>query len=187
MKSVFISIAIAVGALTANATVSFNWLSGSGSVVLEDNSLAPRTWLAQVIWSADNVISPPSSADGLVPAVGDEVLFSNRINGNTGSTVNGRIQSQGQRDVGDQYAGGYLYTRVFDIDFGSSATPTRYGTSLTISGPLLIDDGIGTPETLTHNAGVAAGSLVVRAVPEPSTYAFFGIGALVFARRLRKR
>ena len=191
MKHTLIALVTVLGFTSAHATVSVNWNSGANAIKDNLGANAPNTWIAQLIWSPDNVISPVNPASPFVPTESEQVYFQQQMSAATA----GRIISGQQNNSDNTLAGGFVYTRVFNVDFngGSPSIPTFFGNSPVIAGPLLVQDSDPTngTEIISYIAATSTNLLNVNqqivAVPEPSTYAFLGMGAVLIARRLRKR
>lgn len=198
MKKTLLTIALASLGLPCLAAVSVNWLTPSNSIMQSDGTTpAPQSWMVQLIWSPDNAISGIDTANPFVPT-DNERIFAEGDMFTTAPGVAGRI-TVGKVSQTDDFATGFVYTRVFNVDYngGSPSTPTLYGNSSIITG----QNGAGgvptgnglvveTSDPLTVSRHWATGGTMVVnqvLVPEPSTYAFFGLGAVVVARRLRKR
>ena len=187
----FITLFAILGAATANAVVSVNWTTPNNSIKGPDGTTnAPSTWIAQLIYSPDNAASALNPADPFVPTGGEHVMASRQLNVNN---IAGRIFSATPKvSDADEFAGGFVYTRVFNVDYngGSPTTPTFYGNSSVVSGPLQIETS--TPSTIiAHWTAPTGTQLVVNqqivAIPEPSTYALAAVGiAAALWRRRRK-
>jgi hypothetical protein len=157
----------------ASAVVDISWFNDD--TVLDENNVAVQAgWLAQLIWSPDNVQSPVDLGNPLVPTEGERVVRSDptgtggSIDGNGGSVIN---------VADDTLAGGFLYARVFNTNIGNS--------SPTLGGAVFLRPP---PPSTDVNTVFSAGIVVnQQIVPEPSSLAFGGIAMLVFAvRRLRR-
>jgi hypothetical protein len=182
----FLTLLLSGVASSAMASVSINWISPANSILTDTSTAAPSTWIAQLIYSPDALVSPFDGANPFLPTEGEVVLRQGQLNINS---INGRIVV-GSVTGGAEYEGGFIYTRVFNVDFngGSPSTPTLFGNSALVSGPLPAFSPTDPTTIINHSS---TGLLVnvnqaVVIVPEPSTYAFFGLGALMVARRLRK-
>lgn len=184
----YITLFAIFGAATANAAVSVNWLSPSNSIKQQDGTTnAPRSWMAQLIWSPDSAASPLDPANPFVPTGGEVVVNSRAM----GTSIDGRI-IVGKISFADSLAGGFVYTRVFNVDFngGSPVTPNLFGNSAVITGGLVVETA--DPSTIAqHWASPLGPQLIVNqevgVVPEPQTYALMlmGLGGLLLARRKR--
>ncbi len=191
MKRLAPLLMLVAGTMSSLAVVSVNWSTPANSIKGPDGTTnAPSTWIAQLIYSPDNVASPLDGNSPFNPTEGEQVLASRQLNVNN---IAGRIFSATPKvSAADGLAGGFVYTRVFNVDFngGSPSTPTFYGNGAVITGPLVVESTDPTT-VLAHWSSPTGTQVIVNqavvAVPEPSTYAFFGVGALVLARRLRKR
>lgn len=176
-------------ALTADAAVNVNWTSAANAIKQSDGTTnAPSTWYAQLIWSADNVISPLNPADPFVPTGGEEILKEQQLNGfnAAGFLSGGTVDATGQAPGNG--VGGFVYTRIFNVPYSvAPTTPTFYGDSVAINGPLAADIvAPPTPMTTTHAPVVTVNQQIV-AIPEPSTYALAAVGiAAALWRRRRK-
>lgn len=177
--------------ISAQAVVQISWSQLGAQTILDQNSNpAPSTWLAQLIYSPTGTISPLNPANPLVPTGSEVVLASQALNNFGSPAGNGYLQPESDPlGVADTFAGGSVYTRVFNTDWNANplliVPPTFYGDSQ-VDGTLVIDDGNPTNgnDILTHTPALVANNIVV---PEPTTYALLGIGGLlIVARRLRK-
>jgi PEP-CTERM motif len=192
MKLLSSLLLVVAGTCSSLAAVSVNWLTPSNSIKQADGTTnAPNTWMAQLIWSPDNVPSALDSNNPFVPTGGEVVMSARQM----GTSVAGRVIA-GKTTLSGTDATlitGFVYTRVFNVDFngGSPGTPTFYGNSSVITGGLQIET-IDAATIVNHwNSPTGVGLVVnqaVAVVPEPSTYAFLGVGAMVFGlRRFRAR
>jgi len=165
-----------------NAAININW--AQGVVILQEDGVtaAPATWLAQLIWAPSSTPSPLDISNPLVPTGPDALLYSQPLNSVSAA---GFLLGEGgsQSSAADSRAGGFVYTRVFNIDFGSGNIPTHFAQSSEVDGPLVNNIGNETATT-THQPGqLVVGTLIV---PEPGTYVLMALGGLfLWIRRLR--
>jgi hypothetical protein len=123
--------------LGARAEVRINWVSPSSAIKMADGTTnAPSLWLAQLIFSPDAAVSPVDPLHPFAPTGGEAVLAERPLNLNS---LNGRIFSADPVLTGDSRAGGYVYTRVFNVNAagGHSVRPTHFGDS-PVGGPLQV-------------------------------------------------
>lgn len=178
-----------LSAVTANAAVNVNWTSAGNAIKQDDGTTnAPSTWYAQLIWSSDNSISALNPMSPFVPTDGEVVLKEQSLNGfnAAGFLSGGTVDATGL--VPGDGIGGYVYTRVFNVLYSvAPSTPTFYGNSVAVSGPLAADIiAPPTPMTTSHAPVVTVNQRIV-AIPEPSTYALAAVGiAAALWRRRRK-
>lgn len=185
MKKAIITTAMAYLATCAisMATVQIKWESTGQDIKDVAGGNAPTTYYAQLIWSPDNVASPVDPANPLMPTEGELVAAEKALD------FDGAILNTGNILGPDTYAGGYVYTRVFD-----SAAPMigslygqgeASGNSAPGLGPGLEIETLNAA-TVTGNAH-NPGSIIVDQVivPEPSTLALLavGLGTVLFRRR----
>lgn len=178
-----------LSAVSVNAAVNVNWTSAANAIKRDDGTTnAPSTWYAQLIWSSDNSISALNPVSPFLPTDGEVVLKAQALNGfNAAGFLSGGTVDTTGLAPGDGI-GGFVYTRIFNVDFsGSPATPTLYGDSVALSGPLAADIiNPPTPMTTSHAPVVTVSQRIV-AIPEPSTYALAAVGvAAALWRRRRK-
>lgn len=192
MKKLILTLAATFAALPCLAAVSVNWLTPANSVFAADGTTpASAGWIAQLIWTPDNVASAIDSVNPMVPTDGER-LFGSAVVSVNGTTGTARI-SAGQQNQPDAqvYSGGFVYTRVFNVTSGGG-TPTFFGNSLVTGGTGVngsLVEASSDPTTISRHFASGPAIVVNQAivVPEPSTYAFLGMGGLMIARRLRKR
>lgn len=192
MKKLLLASSIVLSTwFTSHAAVALAWNNITGTVLDSSNNAAPSTWLTQLIWTPTAVADAVSSTTPLVPTGDDVLIHSQPINT---FNFNGAIVGANP-DLADSRAGGFVYTRVFNIDFGSSSTPTLYGQSTNFGGRQGTNGAtaltITTNDPSTSNDHDPLGIVVnqsIAVVPEPATYAFLGIGAVFFGlRRFRAK
>lgn len=185
MKKAIISAGLAylASCVVSMAVVQINWNSQGQDIYAADGSFAPVDYFAQLIWTPDQLASPLDMVNPFVPTEGEIVLASQSPLNSAG--VDGAILSPANIQWGDEAAGGYVYTRVFD----SATTPRLYGQGDS-SGNSILGGGLTVqtldPATVTgngHNPGVI---MVDQIVPEPSVIALFGLGALAISLRRRR-
>jgi hypothetical protein len=177
-------------AVNASAVVNVSWTSVPNAIKQSDGTTnAPAGWYVQLIWSDDAVISPLNPVSPFVPTGGEQVLKAQGLT--AGGFLSGGFVDATGKAPGDG-VGGFVYTRVFNVPFSVTPnTPTMFGNSAAINGPLAADvpGSPGIPpaiNTTTHNPVVTVGQQIV-AIPEPSTYALAAVGiAAALWRRRRK-
>jgi hypothetical protein len=154
------------------AEVQINWQSGLEDVYTNTAATvsAPANWLAQLIFTPDSVASPLNAAAPLIPTGGEVVLHTQQLNqlGLDGVIVGEQAFLDNLPDI---YVNGFVYTRVFNVVFGSPTLPTLYGQSTvtgnsknTFNGGLLIRSGVNLDTVNQHDA---QGIRVTRLVNEP--------------------
>jgi hypothetical protein len=183
LRKLLIAPLFLASAIFASANININWNHFGGTILQGDGATgAPSTWLAQLIWSPTSTPSAVDVSNPLVPSGPDAVLYSQPLNevGAPGFLL-GELLSQSSAD--SSRAGGFIYTRVFNIDFGSAAIPTYYGQSSNVDGPL-VDVASNDPTATSHDPGrLVVGTLIV---PEPGTYVLMALGGLfLWIRRMR--
>ncbi|MBI1267656.1 MAG: hypothetical protein GC193_09540 [Cryomorphaceae bacterium] len=120
-------LAFSLLSLTSFAVVPINW---SMSVYDQNNNEVPAAWVAQLIWSSDDAISPPNANNPYLPTQGEIVLHEQPLNVYDWFGI--LIPDFYEFD--DAIAGGYAYVRVFN------SAASRYGNSEMTSGPLFISN-----------------------------------------------
>lgn len=187
--------------LNASATITVNWVATWG---IDDPSVPGSTadlgsgGLAQLIWSPDGAMSAIDNANPLVPTGGEIVLrtistwdnVNNFVGGYIAVGTSGNTYADGSGVLAAvseaQLLAGSVYTRVF-----SSGTPTT-GTWWGQGGlDNTLADQDPTPSPFDES-NIAPGSTYtlqyqITAIPEPSTLAIAGIGALLAGIRILRR
>lgn len=196
-KMVFVVVAVmAFGCMSSFASISVNWIT-FGTITLSDGVTSlPVGSIAELIWSADNSINTISDSDPLTPQ-GGEVLLVNFATTDAGSiTYSGDplfVEANYGFSDTNYFAGGYVYTRVFNF-LAANGTPTGgtwYGEGpMPITGPIPSQHVSTTPPEPMGSDITGGGSFALNQqimIPEPATWAFMGLGALVVFMRRRMR
>lgn len=161
----------------------------------------PSEALIQLVWSADTSFEVP--IEGSIPVQGGQYAGGDYVLWSQSTVVNGGWSSPadfdgstiyGNSDVGGATIGsGNLYCLVFATSAANIVAGTMYGHSAMVNGPFgdvnnppftvpTVD-----PSPLSASMVLNTTGLTVQAVPEPSTMALLGLGAvLIIARRVRK-
>lgn len=95
----------------------------------QNNNPVPSNWIVQLIWSSDNVVSPPDANNPYLPTQGEIVLHEQPLNpyGYFGFIIPDFYEFD------DVIAGGHAYVRVFN------SAASRYGNS-EMTQPLFISN-----------------------------------------------
>lgn len=176
---------------TANAALSINWGTPAGFTLADGTTpiVATGNALLQLIYSPD-AVAGVAGLDG--SATGDTILDQAVVDVN----LDGFGYAIGYSDTySGAYQAGFVYIRAFQSGTAVGSTPAG---SQYFSGPMFAtinNPGGATPpdDVNAGDAGTGTGDFgtyrlnQVVAVPEPATYAFIGIGALMAAvRRMRR-
>ena len=199
VASVAVTAGAAYGALWADVVASAGfYLDASGDPVLVEGSTDSA--LVQLIWSPNVTADAVDLGDANLVG-GDDVWLATYTYTEDGNPNNfdgyifwsaGFFPTHEGPDIGTPPDDlGFVYARVFEND--TPALDTWYYTSETVAA--LSNPGDGTvpaqPVELNRNFEVGdaidAGPYAAQVVPEPGTFALFGIGALVVGLRRRKR
>ena len=173
-------------AAPAMGVVQINWFTIFPEEVLQSDgaTAAPAGWLAQLIWSPDPLISELDVTNPLVPTGGEQVLEAQPLNtGGTPGRIIGPVTPN--NEYSNSYTNGFLYTRVFNVNFGDSVGEGNlYGESTNILGPLEEFDNLDlTTAANFFPEGIVVNQLIV---PEPSTALLFAFGGAVAVWRRRR-
>ncbi len=189
--------ALAIVAVTAGmcfATVTINWVTANG---VDDPSI-PGTAVdlaagsfCQLIWTPTAVIDPINTSDPTTPQ-GDDILLSvfSIVSPPGGYITAGATTVQNEdapwNGVDDGFVGGFAYTRVFNT--AAPGAGTWYGEG-GMSAALNDQDPVSTPNTsdISSTGLYTLTSQIPGVIPEPTTWAFMGIGLLTIAIRRKMR
>lgn len=200
MSKLTVAMSVACALMVASvawATVSIDWywdLNANQFVYQNDGStLLPLNSIIQLIFSPTGVNTGPSGTAPLVPAVGNTVLASMPLNGIFGfpGAWNFGVANYPVPGVPGQYVGGYVFQRVFDTLWGNSPTDQSFYADGPMSLALANADGDPTPPADVSYFFASSGSGYVLSqrvtiIPEPTTWALMGIGALAMIIRRRR-
>lgn len=186
--TVFLALLTVVFVFSSSAMINVYWSSdeNASQYVVLDNGTTPLpvNSIVQLIYSPDGIIGELNFANPLVPTGGDQLLmtYNNTV---SGYWVN--VMTNFGSAVGD-FVGGYLYSRIFNVQAGDTPTVGDYYVDGAIYG--------ATVESPTINYAYAfssdeiGGPLVVNtiiAVPEPGTIALAFTAMGFFVIRLLRR
>ena len=204
MKKIWIAtiaaLFVAVGVVQADISVEWSTVA-PGGFYGQGGSWAGGTWLDgdalfQLIWSQNDPVASSymaySGTANYLDDSGNEVLLTSFNVPANGSSVYGQFAPYNagvwsNQDVGGlNINNGYVYARVFrggtptqDMWYFQSA-PT--GSTLSVYDPLNVLTAVG--HEMSGGSARELGSQVQGVIPEPATWAFMGLGALVaFIRR----
>jgi hypothetical protein len=191
---VLATVAVLVAASLATAEISINFSSPSNS--LKDNggvNLA-QDRLVMVFLSVDE---STSGFNNITPETPDGDVFLGYFDTTGSAPIGGRITGHTSEIFGSGstgYGGQSLYVAVFDYDYatydaagaGSLPVGTYYGLGhvMTPTTERFEVSPTPTPDIYGNDLSV---NTTMQLVPEPGTWALFGLGALVIGLRLRKR
>lgn len=118
--------------LIVRGHVTINWISEN----VDNESALPASagWHAQLIWSPDAVPSGLNPSAPFMPTGGEVVLFEQALNT---LSADGYLLGNITNTIPNVYATGYVYTRVFNVNFPAAGTPTLYAQSAEVDGPLV--------------------------------------------------
>jgi len=210
-KVVLIAMVCLLGAGSAMATVSINWIT-TAQVLDPANAGAPIAdgSIAQLLWSPDKTIDALDISNPLVPQ-GNDILIRQSTTAFNGYVIDGPVNISGA-DAGTTLPAPYnvedgeldglpfgdyvfgppvagqdsmVYTRIFNS--AAPAIGDWYGEATVLN---LSDQdppaGAGPgPQQLDFTGGVNT-ALTTQIIPEPATWAFMGLG-LVAAVAWRRR
>ena len=191
MKKILLAISISLMSASVFASTSFRWLSVTGGAL--DNTGASLSVGQTVLayYSSDAVINFTAPVPGgtLANDYGNDHFLGSASSG----AVAGRYMTAYFSDPSDTLIGSYVYLVLVNTAYSVGATPLSvsnpgnyFGVSSVTSGPLSQSSAPGSPQTFS-NAALIQTSSQITAVPEPSSLALFGIGAvLIGLRKLRK-
>ena len=190
-KILAITAALALG-VNAYAGLNISWIESGGGITRSDGTTAlldSGSALFQLIFSTDNSAGA-AGTDG--SAAGDTILDQLVVDQSTAGNDASFFASQYNNAT---FTAGYVFLRVFDIGTSIGNTP---GNTWYLTGPAYATQDLAnnaTPQQVDD--GVSGGgpnpsgsyrlNTQVVAVPEPTVFAFLGIGGmLIAARRMRK-
>jgi hypothetical protein len=175
------------------ASISVDWFTLNSIKLQGGVTDLPVGSIAELIWSADNVISPYNPANPLIPDP-TEVLLLNFTTVDAGAIYYGSATyveaTYGFADPDtNHFANGYVYTRVFNF-LAADGIPTNgtwFGEGL--SGPVP-SQHVSPAPTPTVNDITELGNFTLnqQVIPEPATWAlgFLGLGVLLRRRLMKK-
>jgi len=180
----------ALTGMQASAAIALTFTSGAGIILQADGTtLLPASQAFAVYWSDDAVISF-NNANYQAPG-GDDV-FLGVFNTSGGVAAVGRITGNANVPFASAPGANSIYIVVFQTAYngGGSAIGdgTKYGVGPVFTG---LTDASTLPPPNADNYGITMTAnhitLNQTMVPEPASFAFFGLGVLVFAiRRFRR-
>jgi hypothetical protein len=177
-----------IAASQAGATVSIDWSTANG---IDDPNVPgtgfdlPTGSLAQLIWTPTGVIAPIDNLDPTTPQ-GSEILLDSFFTSLTGGWFQPTASYMGENygQAADFFVGGFAYTRVFNS--GTPTAGTLYGEGGLTTALLDRDPPNTNPPETSDISSAGLFTLNQAVVPEPSTWAFMGIG-LISALAWRRR
>jgi hypothetical protein len=195
--SLAIVAAFALIGSTVFASISVDWFTLNFIKLSDGTTDLPVGSIAELIWSPDNVISPFTPGNALIPDA-SEVLLLNFTTVDAGAIYFGSATyveaTYGFADPDtNHFANGYVYTRVFNF-LAADGVPTN-GTwwgegPIPITGPIPSQHQSPAP-TPTVNDITELGNFTLNQpylIPEPATWAlgFLGLGVLLRRRLMCK-
>jgi hypothetical protein len=163
---------IAAACLAARADVRVNWASAANAIRQASGTNAPGTWMAQLVYAgADDQIAPLNPAAPYTPGGDDVVLLSQRLNTALTPPAGRIFTDQNLLFPGNAMVGHRVYTRVFNVDYGSTPNggnpatlPTLYGDSL-LSNPFVVLVQTDPTTVLAHTPVVQVNQTVPSLTP----------------------
>lgn len=194
MRKLIVGVAaVLLGVSVAMATVAIDWYwdQNTAQGVYQNGGVnfLPQNSIIQLIYSPTGINSGYSSMNPLLPNVGNTLLASAPSSGN--GFWNFGVANYPVPGVPGQYVGGYVFQRVFDTLWGNSPTDQSFYADGPMSSALANADAEPTPPADASFFFSSSGSGYVLSsrltvIPEPTTWALMGIGALAMIIRRRR-
>ncbi|WFB34323.1 PEP-CTERM sorting domain-containing protein [Kiritimatiellota bacterium B12222] len=155
-----------------SVTITWNTLAGGEILLADGTTPAPSNYFAQLIWTPSETTSDLNPDNPLLPTGSEVVLYSQELNG---FSLDGFILGPASNiNIDDSFAGGYLYTRVFETN--SPAIGDLYGQSSNfggnannaVDGSLTVTTANPTTGNTFNPVGIIVNQQII-AIPEPST------------------
>lgn len=193
MKKIMAMTVLAAGmAVCANANIIINWQADAGffdNVNGQNGILDPNgSTIARLVYSSDNSADNVIAGGAFQAGGNDVVLATFTVSSPSAST----FADFNAGTYNGTFLSGFIYAQIFDKGGNSAITQGMLYYNSPLQATVNNSGAPNPPQVLQMNTDLTNGNELTRtvlaAVPEPSTYAFMGIGAVLMAiRRFRRK